>query len=241
MEPSLLTVGRQFSDFLRAVFQSPGAENFFNPWADFDQMNDVGPLAPEIRRNHLTHYLAARLGKARYCLIGEALSYRGGHFTGLPMTSERILLGFQKGQGIHPEHVLPGLKPRRTSKPEIMPRGFSEQTATVIWGAAVRSALPLSAFVFWNVFPWHPFDPFRGLLSNRGLSAGEINRGRTFLEKFLLLFPEARIFAIGKVAAQGLGALEKSFCAVRHPAQAGAEEFRRQFDELIRGEGSSTN
>ena len=78
--------------FVRLLKQSPPGA-VFNPWWQVDKQNDRGRNAPVIRRNHLRAYLRKRLGKAKVIVIGEALGYRGGHFSGIPMTSERILLG----------------------------------------------------------------------------------------------------------------------------------------------------
>ena len=89
----------------------------FNPWWQVDADNDLGRHAPRIRREQLRAYFSDRIGKARLALIGEALSYRGGHFTGIAMTSERILLGGATDGGIEPRDVFGGLLPRRTSKP----------------------------------------------------------------------------------------------------------------------------
>jgi hypothetical protein len=66
----------------------------FNPWWQVDADNDLGRQAPRIRREQLRAYFSER--------IGEALSYRGGHFTGIAMTSERILLGATTDGGIEP-------------------------------------------------------------------------------------------------------------------------------------------
>src|SRR6266446_5453972 len=103
--------------FLQRLKQSPRGA-VFNPWWQVDEENDIDPAAPRIRREQLRAYLCDRLGKARLAVIGEALGYRGGHFTGIPMTSERILLGKKKDAGIEREQLFSGLIPRRTSKPQ---------------------------------------------------------------------------------------------------------------------------
>src|SRR5437667_12288560 len=83
----------------------------FNPWWQVDADNDLGRLAPRIRREQLRAYFSERIGKARLALIGEARSYRGGHFTGIAMTFERILLGGSTDRGIEPQDGLGGLLP----------------------------------------------------------------------------------------------------------------------------------
>ena len=83
---------KQLDKFLRLLKASPSGA-VFNPWWQIDEENDIGPRSPTIRRKHLAVYFGERLGKARLAIVGEALGYRGGHFSGIPMTSERMLLG----------------------------------------------------------------------------------------------------------------------------------------------------
>ena len=78
--------------FVRLLKQSPPGA-VFNPWWQVDKQNDIGGKAPLSEENICGAYLRKRLGKAKLVVIGEALGYRGGHFSGIPMTSERILLG----------------------------------------------------------------------------------------------------------------------------------------------------
>src|SRR5436190_17994455 len=86
---------RSVEKFMQLLKKSPSGA-VFNPWWQVDKQNDIGPNAPRVRRKQLGAYLSKRLGKTRLVVIGEALGYRGGHFSGIPMTSERILSGKQK-------------------------------------------------------------------------------------------------------------------------------------------------
>jgi hypothetical protein len=228
-------VTNKIEDLLLELKQSPPLSNIFNPWRDVDIDNDINSDAPDIRTNHLRHYLKARVKKARFLLIGEAIGYQGGHFSGIAMTSERILLGYKRDEGINPGYVLPDLKPRRTSKPEIMPEGFSEPTATIVWGTLLKYGVDPGDFVLWNMFPWHPFDPKKGILSNRRPNQEEVGYGYPVLKKFRRLFPKGTIIALGKISANALGSLKIDCHEVRHPANGGAREFRRAMKSFLSG------
>ena len=216
---------KQLDEFLQMLKASPfGA--VFNPWWQIDEENDIDPHAPAIRRKHLAVYFRERLDKARLAIIGEALGYRGGHFSGIPMTSERMLLGKRPD-------IVAGIKPRRTSKPSVCPDGFSEPTATIVWGALLKIGVLPDKFVLWNAFPWHSFDPRRGLLSNRMPNKSERVAGLPVLKAFLELFPCKQVVALGKIAAAQLEELGVKVHCVRHPASGGAKLFRQQIAKIV--------
>ena len=242
---------KQLDKFLR-LLKAPPSGAVFNPWWQIDEENDIGRIAPIIRRQQLRAYAQERLGRAKLVVIGEALGYRGGHFSGIPMTSERMLLCEQKdavaalyerrnlehraGDGGHrpPLQILSGTKPRRTSKPSVCPDGFSEPTATIVWGALLKIGVLPDEFVLWNAFPWHSFDPRRGVLSNRTPNKSEQLSGRPVLRIFLGLFPCEQIVALGKIAAAQLEQLGVNAHCVRHPASGGAKLFRQQIARIVR-------
>ena len=217
---------KQVDNFVQRLKASPSGA-VFNPWWQIDEGNDIGPHAPAIRRKHLAGYFRERLGQARLAIVGEALGYRGGHFSGIPMTSERMLLHKQR-------HIVAGIKPRRTSKPSVCPNGFSETTATIVWGALLKIGVLPDEFVLWNAFPWHSFDPRRGLLSNRRPNKSEQLSGRRVLKDFLELFPCEQIVALGKIAGAQLEQLGVHAHCVRHPASGGAKLFRHQIAKIVR-------
>lgn len=217
--------------FIRLLKESPPGD-VFNPWWEVDKENDIGPNAPGIRRRQLRAYLCKRLRTARLAVIGEALGYRGGHFSGIPMTSERILLGKKKDNGIKPAQVFSSIAPRRTSKPEKCPDGFSEPTATIVWSTLLKLGLSPEQFVLWNAFPWHSFDPRLGILSNRMPTKSERSAGLPLLKLFLDLFPCDEIVALGNVAASQLKELNADMHRIRHPASGGTKLFRQQIVKI---------
>lgn len=91
------------------------APRVFNPWRDYEPGLDIGPSAPEIRYHNLQRYLELRLN-AHYLFIAEGLGYQGGRFSGMAMTSERILLGHHPE--VRPEEVLGEWNYQRTSNPD---------------------------------------------------------------------------------------------------------------------------
>jgi hypothetical protein len=220
-------------DFLQLLRKSPSGA-VFNPWWELDKENDISRGAPAIRRNQLRAYLQKRLRKAHLVVIGEALGYRGGHFSGIPMTSERLLLGRSTNVPMKSNDFFFDINPRRTSKPEKCPDGFSEPTATIVWGTLLRLGLKPDQFVLWNAFPWHSFDPRRGMLSNRMPNTPEQAAGLPVLKAFLELFQCEQVVALGKIAAAQLEELDVNAPCARHPASGGARLFPRQIAELVR-------
>jgi uracil-DNA glycosylase len=216
---------KRLDKLLRMLKSSPSGP-VFNPWWQIDEKHDIGSRSAAIRRRHLATYFGERLGKARLAIVGEALGYRGGHFSGIPMTSERMLLHNQ-------QQVMTGLEPCRTSKQSICADGFSEPTATIVWGALLKIGLLPEEFVLWNAFPWHSFDPRRGLLSNRMPNKLEQTAGLPILRVFCELFPCDQIVALGKIAGARLQTIGVKAHCVRHPASGGARLFRQQIAKIV--------
>ena len=102
--------------------------NVFNPWRDSDGVADVGAMAPAIRRLNLTAYLGLRQD-VDYIFMAEALGYQGGHFSGVALTCERMLLGYH---AVQPAMVFGNYQAQRTSDPALLQgllkqKGFNDE------------------------------------------------------------------------------------------------------------------
>jgi uracil-DNA glycosylase len=174
-----------------------------------------GPPGNAVRRRNLALALELALERgADLLLVGEAPGYNGARRTGVPFTSERLLLAgigplgqFGAAQGF----AVTG-EGGRTS---------AEQTATLVYREL--SAHGLFA-IGWNAYPLHPNRPGNDQ-SNRPPRAGELAVGRPFLARVHALFPGVAVAAMGNVAAASLTALGIPHTKLRHPAQGGARIF----------------
>lgn len=128
------------------------AENVFNPWADTNPDYEI-ENAVILRRRQLETYLSRRLSAAKLLLIAEACGYQGGHFTGIAMTCERMILGYHKT--VTPMMIL-GKEGTRTSRKDSLfikkeiqrEKGFNEPTDTVAWSHALKRDLSLMNLFF---------------------------------------------------------------------------------------------
>ena len=221
--------------FVRSLAGFRG-EAIFNPWGEHDPLHDLDGQGAQIRRRHLRAYLEERIGVADTLLLAEAIGYQGGHFSGIPMTSERLLLGGLRHKGLDAEMVFRDLAPQRTSRPELRPAGFTEPTATIVWGFLVEQGLDPRSLVLWNAFPWHPYQPQKGLLSNRTPNDDELQAGHQVLRQMLDLGRFRRVVAIGEKSAAQLWQMGIAANKVRHPANGGAGKFRSQLLAILKGE-----
>ena len=208
--------------------------NVFNPWRDYDRKFDIDKNSPIIRCNNLREYLISRKN-AQYVLIAEAPGYQGCHFSGIPMTSERLIK--EKGSIYTLEKLAPRTSDKNNKKtPKTVQKdGFCEPTATVVWKQMVE-LMNATDFVLWNTFPFHPYKN-NNLLTNRTPRKKEIEETKYILNSFLALFPNnvTRI-AVGQKAQQALGEQyfnDNSFIQVRHPANGGANEFREGIRHVL--------
>ena len=230
--------------FVNSLNIQPTGE-LFNPWHHYCDSFDISPCAPHIRRQHLLDYFRARRHTARYLLIGEALSFKGGRFSGIAMTSERMLNN-QQTDVVRACHIIPGLDPQcdrwRTSRPESCSGrdrnyGCLERTATVVWRVAIQNLrLNSLEFVLWNAVPWHPYKlNNRRIPKNRSPKENERKIGRERLSDFLLLFPGATAVPIGKTAELELYRIHHpDISCIPHPAHGKEAYFRTKIRDRFR-------
>ena len=159
----------------------------FNPWGDYDFDYDFDNSAPLIRVKNLREYLLLR-ENAKFILIAEALSYQGGKFTGIAMTSEKLL----KIRTSNSNAEL-GNNQRKLN-------GFSENTATIVENTLIKSlGINPIDFIKWNIYPFHPHK-INNSLSNRTPNIEEIKETIFILRTFLDIFQNKKIIAVGNIS-----------------------------------------
>lgn len=207
--PALAELQRRLSDL-------PSSDRLFNPYSPAHPGGDA-------RLANFACYLADMLNRRpRALMLFEAPGYRGCALTGIPVTSERVMLRGVARWGLFG----PGYQPTSGQ-----PGGVAEMTATIVWGALEEMAP--SPPLIWNAVPLHPRQP--GLAqSNRSPSADERRMGLVFLREVLEMFEFEKFLGVGRVAQDALSTLGLPAIPLRHPSQGGKPEFLRGLREVYR-------
>ncbi len=210
-------------ELVQGLAELPTQDGLFNPYAPLDD-----PLAA-IRRANLTRYLRQMLQqRPTVLLLAEAPGYRGCALSGIPVTSERIMLRGIRKWGLF------GAGYEATSG---HPQGVAEMTATILWSTLEQFAAqpPL----IWNALPLHPHQPGRPQ-SNRTPTVRERRMGIPILTQVMALFTPQTMLAVGRIAQQTLDEMGVPYIALRHPAQGGKAAFVRGLREALEAqEGDS--
>lgn len=188
----------------------------FNPYAGTDESSAM-------RRDNLSLYLNRMAERRpRLMLLGEAPGYRGCRVTGVPFTSESILLAETRPFNLFGETA--GFRGGGS-------HWRREASATAVWNAlAGLNVLPL----LWNAFPYHPHQPGQPD-TNRPPAAAELALGREVVVLLLDLFAIEQVIAVGNKAAAALERWGIAAAKVRHPSHGGQVIFRRELGALLAG------
>ncbi len=202
-----------------------GINNFIKSLST-EKVNDFvyNQYKNKIRCNNLRLYLEElKQIKPKYLLVGEAAGYQGCRLSGVPFTSELILLNginklntFGKDKGY-----------QKTKEQEVIQK---EKTATMLWEVLTEiNELPL----LWNAFPFHPFKN-DNKNSNRTPTKEELLQGEKFLKSLINLFDIKNIIAVGNVAEVTLNNLGYKTNKIRHPAYGGKSKFKKQLIKILK-------
>lgn len=214
------TMSSSYNAFVEELAHARPPANVCNPYAPGSEHN-------AIRRANLRLYLQqVEDFRPRLLLVGEAPGYRGCRLTGVPFSSERILL-----EGIEELGLFGACRGYRKTGETAAPA--REQSASIVWGAMREyNVVPLA----WNAFPFHPHLPGNEA-SNRPPSRRELQVGEYFLKALLELFEVETVIAVGNQAGQALARLGVPAHRVRHPSHGGKKLFLQGCREVLAGEG----
>lgn len=227
---------QKVDEFILLLKNFKKLDNVFNPWKDFDKKYDLETNAPDIRCNNLRNYLLDRKN-AKCILIAEAPGYQGCHFSGVPLTSERLILTNAYGAFKKMNRSSCMQKLTNLSK-TIQNQGFCEPTATIVWKLINELDFNFNDFVFWNAFAFHPYECDSNILTNRRPTQKEIESNKIILEKLIGkdgVFPNIKIIPVGNVSENCLNWLNfRHEEKVRHPSYGGANDFKKGVVEILK-------
>ena len=194
--------------FIASLAATTPSTTAFNP---YDALTGSGAVC----RSNLSLYLQELLDRQiGIMLLGEAPGYQGCRLTGIPFTSEHILLNGVPSLGMLGEEN--GYRRSTTGD-----RLCKEPSGTIVWQTLARlDFLPL----LWPAFPFHPHKPGNPR-SNRPPTVAEVRFGRPIWQQLVETMRIEQIVAIGNVAHRSLAAGGIEAEKIRHPSQGGKPQF----------------
>jgi len=194
--------------FIEALAGIKSLDKFFNQYSYDVRVNFI-------RRNNLFLYLQQMTHlNPQVLLVGEAPGYRGCRLTGVPFTSEFILLNGIEQLGLFGES-------RGYRKTDEFEKLWKEASASIVWQSLVTAPhIPL----IWNAFPFHPFQT-ENKQSNRKPTQAELSIGKEFLQELIQLFEIKTVVAVGNTADATLNLMGITSLKVRHPSYGGKTLF----------------
>lgn len=202
--------------FVEKLSKHPNLSNVQNPYLDEKK-----------RQNNLKIYLA-KMGelKPNVLLIGEAPGPKGCAVTGIPFTSEYIMIKNPTKNQIFKDNRYKQLNNDHKLR--------KEATATIMWNALKGFEPPL----LWNSFPFHPYKDHK-LDSIRAPNETELKEGEIFINDILEMFPIKTILAVGRKAQRSLEKIKISkpnikWKPIRHPSHGGKAKFVQQLNEAMK-------
>ena len=174
---------------VEALLRTPSG--VFNQYIQVDLDLDR-PDAAERRLANLARYLEV-FGAARYLLVGEAVGFRAGRFSGVPFTDEAGLVG---PAPLAWARAVGGFQRcSRDDRPLLR-----EASAGVVW----RALGDRRDVALWNVVPWHPAGrrgPLSNALPNRAAYRAGLVVLRLMLETFEFSKPACNFEVCGALTA----------------------------------------
>lgn len=175
-----------------------------------------------IKKNNLRIYLKqVKKISPEIILIGEAPGFHGCRITGIPFTSEEILINnkeiFGEGKGFQSIN----------NKEEIE----REMSASIVWNELIKyNDIPL----IWNIFPFHPHIEGNSR-SNRKPTSKEIKLGVEILKDLLDIFEIKKIGAIGRKSENAIKHNLNNYSSyyIRHPSRGGSNLFREHLKRFM--------
>lgn len=209
---------KTFKEFIDSLAYMEATPNVYNQY-------DYSHAENEVRRQNLLIYLKKMQKlKPKIMLVGEAPGYRGCRITGVPFTSEHLLMNNMEGLDLFGSDAgfrLP------VNKPKLM----KEATATIIWETVIDQDLLILS---WNSFPLHPHKLGKPE-TNRAPLKKELLLGQRPLLRLIEIFNIKHVAAVGRKAEESLRSLNVPAKYIRHPAQGGKNEFVEGLKNIISG------